>query len=46
MPGGTNTSYYINAQTGTGVAQAAGKSAIYYCTKTAPAGAWYRVLSA
>jgi hypothetical protein len=32
--------------TATGVAQAANKSAIYFCTKTAPAGKWQRVLTA
>lgn len=42
--GGTDT---INdVATGTGVAQAAGKAATYFCTKSAPAGLWYRVLSA
>lgn len=41
---GTDT---INAvATATGVAQAAGKSGLYFCTKSAPAGNWYRVLSA
>lgn len=41
---GTDT---INAvATGTGVAQAAGKSGVYFCVKSAPAGAWYRTLSA
>lgn len=32
--------------TATGVAQAANKSATYFCTKTAPAGKWQRVLTA
>ena len=41
---GTDT---INAvATATGVAQAAGKTATYYCTTTAPAAAWFRLLSA
>lgn len=41
---GTDT---INAvATATGVAQAATTSAIYFCTKSAPAGKWFRVLSA
>lgn len=41
---GTDT---INAvATATGVAQAAGKSALYVCTTSAPAGKWFRILSA
>lgn len=41
---GTDT---INAvATATGVAQGAGLTAIYFCTKTAPAGTWRRLLSA
>lgn len=32
--------------TATGVAQAANKSAIYFCTVSAPAGKWQRVLTA
>lgn len=41
---GTDT---INAvATGTGVAQAATTSALYFCTSSAPAGKWFRVLSA
>jgi mRNA degradation ribonuclease J1/J2 len=32
--------------TATGVAQAANKSAIYFCTSAAPAGKWERVLTA
>jgi len=41
---GTDT---INAvATATGVAQAAATSALYFCTTPAPAGKWFRVLSA
>lgn len=41
---GTDT---INAvATATGVAQAGGKSALYVCTASAPAGKWFRLLSA
>ncbi len=41
---GTDT---INAvATATGVAQAATTSALYFCTTSAPAGKWFRVLSA
>lgn len=41
---GTDT---INAvATATGVAQAATTSALYFCTASAPAGKWFRVLSA
>lgn len=41
---GTDT---INAvATATGVAQAAGKSAVYFCTTNQPAAKWFRVLSA
>lgn len=43
---GAGTDTINNVATGTGVAQAAGKSAVYYCTAAAPAGNWYRVLSA
>ncbi len=32
--------------TATGVAQAANKSAIYFCIKSAPAGKWERVITA
>lgn len=41
---GTDT---INAvATATGVAQAATTSALYYCVTAAPAGKWFRILSA
>lgn len=41
---GTDT---INAvATATGVAQATATSALYFCTTTAPAAKWFRVLSA
>lgn len=43
---GSGTDTINNVVTATGVAQAAGISAIYKCVTTAPAGKWYRVLSA
>jgi hypothetical protein len=35
-----------NVATATGVAQAANKSAVYFCTSAAPAAVWERVLTA
>lgn len=43
---GAGTDTINNVATATGVAQAAGKTAVYYCTKAAPGGNWYRCLSA
>lgn len=43
---GAGTDTINGVATATGVAQAAGKTAAYYCTKSAPAGAWFRLLSA
>ena len=43
---GAGTDTINDVATGTGVAQANGKSAVYFCTASAPAGKWYRVLSA
>lgn len=43
---GAGTDTINNVATATGVAQAAGKSGAYFCTKSAPAGKWFRVLSA
>lgn len=43
---GDGTDTINGVATATGVAQAAGKSATYVCVKSAPAGKWFRVLSA
>jgi hypothetical protein len=43
---GDGTDTINNVATATGVAQAGGKSAVYFCTVSAPAGKWFRVLSA
>lgn len=43
---GAGTDTINNVATATGVAQAAGKSAVYFCVASAPAGKWMRVLSA
>jgi len=43
---GSGTDTINGVATATGVAQAAGKSALYYSTKAAPAGTWFRILSA
>lgn len=43
---GAGTDTINNVATATGVAQAAGKSAVYFCTVSAPAGKWFRNLSA
>lgn len=43
---GAGTDTINDVATGTGVAQANGKSATYFCTASAPGGKWYRVLSA
>ena len=43
---GAGTDTINGVATATGVAQAAGKSAVYFCTVSAPAGKWFRVLSA
>lgn len=43
---GAGTDTINDVATATGVAQAAGKAASYFCTTSAPAGKWYRNLSA
>lgn len=43
---GAGTDTINGVATATGVAQAAGKSGVYFCTVSAPAGKWFRVLSA
>lgn len=43
---GAGTDTINGVATATGVAQAAGKAGHYFCTKTAPGGTWFRVLSA
>lgn len=43
---GNGTDTINGVATATGVAQAGAKSAIYFCTKSAPGGKWFRVLSA
>lgn len=43
---GAGTDTINGVATATGVAQAAGKSAVYYAVTSAPAGKWFRVLSA
>lgn len=43
---GSGTDTINDVATATGVAQAGAKSATYYCATSAPAGKWYRVLSA
>lgn len=43
---GAGTDTINDVATATGVAQAAGKSAEYICTTSAPAGKWFRNLSA
>ena len=43
---GSGTDIINDVATATGVAQLAGKAASYFCTTSAPAGKWYRVLSA
>ena len=43
---GAGTDTINGVATATGVAQAAGKSALYFATTSAPAGKWFRVLSA
>lgn len=43
---GSGTDTINNVATATGVAQAAAKGAVYMCTKSAPAGKWFRVLTA
>ena len=43
---GAGTDTINDVATGTGVAQAAGKSAVYFAVTSAPAGKWFRVLSA
>lgn len=43
---GSGTDTINGVATGTGVAQAAGKAALYVCTTAAPAAAWFRLLSA
>lgn len=43
---GSGTDTINNVATATGVAQATLKSAVYFATTSAPAGKWFRVLSA
>lgn len=43
---GAGTDTINSVATATGVALAAGKNAIFFCTKTAPGGTWRMVLSA
>lgn len=43
---GNGTDTINGVATATGVAQAAGKSAVYFCTTSQPAAKWFRVLSA
>lgn len=43
---GAGTDTINGVATATGVAQAAGKSALYFATTSAPAGKWFRILSA
>lgn len=43
---GAGTDTINGVATATGVAQAAGKSAEFFCTVSAPAGKWFRILSA
>ena len=43
---GNGTDTINGVATATGVAQAAGKSAIYFCVSPQPAAKWFRVLSA
>lgn len=43
---GSGTDTINGVATATGVAQAAGTSAEYFCIKAAPAGTWFRNLSA
>lgn len=43
---GAGTDTINGVATATGVAQAAGKSALYFAVTSAPAGKWFRVLSA
>ena len=43
---GNGTDTINDVATATGVAQAAGKSAVYFCMTAQPAAKWFRVLSA